>query len=117
MKVQTNHFISKIITIITEYSDFQMIAIFFIFFESLDFEKKNIKRELIFSEKIMSFFLLTVSVFLMKNLFLTDSSVFHFLISSVISVIQFSVFLEALFSDFSESASSVLSFIISLLIF
>src|SRR5947207_344251 len=112
MKMQTNHFISKMITVMTECFNFQMIAIFFTLSEFLDFKKRNIEKELIFSEKIMSFFLLIVSVCSVKNSFLIDSSTFHFSILSVILMIQFSAFLKALFSDFSESASSVLLFTI-----
>ena len=52
---------------------------FFIFSEFLDFKKKNIKK-LAFFKKIMSFFLFTVSAFLMKNSFLINLSIFHFLI-------------------------------------
>ena len=105
------------IMIIIEHSDFQMIAIFFIFSESLDSEKKSIKKRLTFSEKIMSFFLSAVSVFLMKNLFLTDSSAFHFLIFSVTSMIQISAFLKTLLSDFLFIINlSVSVFLISLLV-
>src|SRR5213083_1781225 len=110
MKMQIDCFISEMIMIMIEHFSFQMIAIFFIFSEFLNFEKKNVERELAFSEKIMSFFLLTISAFSMKNLFLTDSSAFYFLILSVILMIQFSAFLKALFSDFSKSVSSVLFF-------
>src|SRR5947207_11907012 len=92
-----------------------MIMIFFIFSEFLDSEKKSIKRKLIFFKKIMNSFLLTVSVFLMKNLFLTDLLTFCFLIFFVISVIQFFTFLKALFSDFLKSASSILLFTAGLL--
>ena len=45
-----------------------------------DSEKKDVERELAFSEKIMSFFLSAIFVFLMKNLFLINSSVFHFVL-------------------------------------
>ena len=61
----------------------------------------------------MSFSLSAVSVFSVKNSFLTDSSAFHSSIFSVILMIQFSASSEALFSDLSESAFSVLSFAIS----
>src|SRR5436189_1605772 len=96
--------------------DFQIIAVFFIFSEFFDFKKKNIERKLIFSEKIMSFFLFIIFAFLIKNLFLIDLSIFYFSIFSVISMIQFSVFLKALFSDFLRSAFSVFSFTADLLI-
>src|SRR5436190_5075809 len=99
MKMQTNHSVSKIIIIMIEYFDFQMIVIFFTFSKFLDSEKRSIERELAFSEKIMSFSLSVVSVFSVKNLFLIDLLIFCFLISSVILMIQFSVFLKALFSD------------------
>src|SRR5436190_174765 len=94
MKVQTDHSVLEMITIMIKYSDFQMIVIFFIFSEFLDFEKKNIEKKLVFSEKIMSFFLSAVFVFSVKNLFLINLSVFCFLIFSVILIIQFSVFLK-----------------------
>ena len=110
MKMQTNHFVSKIITIMIECFDFQMIAIFFILSEFFDFEKKNVEKKLAFSEKIMSFLLLIVSVFLIKNLFLTDLLMFHFSNFSVILMIQSSAFSEALFSDFLKSASFILLF-------
>ena len=100
MKVQTDYFVSETVVIITEHLSFQMIAAFFTLSESLDFKKKNVERELAFSEKIMSSFLLTVLVFLMKNSFLTDSSAFHRLIFSVISMIQISAFSKILLSDF-----------------
>ena len=99
MKVQTDHSISEMIAIMIEHFSFQMIMIFFTFSEFLDFKKKSIKRELMSSEKIMSFFLLTVLAFSMKNLFLTDLLTFHFLIFSVILMIQTSVSSEILFSD------------------
>src|SRR6266496_2784474 len=87
-----------------------MIVILFIFSEFLDSEKKNIKRKLTFFKEIISFFLLIAFVFLMKNLFLTDLSTFCFSVFSVILMIQFFASSEALFSDFLESAFSVLSF-------
>src|SRR5947207_1451488 len=93
-----------------EHSDFQMIAVLFILSEFLNFEKKNVEKKLIFSEKIISFFLFTVSAFLMKNLFLTDSLISCFLIFFVILMIQFFASSEALFSDFLKSASSVFLF-------
>ena len=114
MKMQIDCLMSEIIIIVIEYSDFQMIMIFFIFSKFLDSEKKSIKRKLIFFKKIMNSFLLIVSVFLMKNLFLTNLLTFCFLIFSVISVIQFSFFSEALFSDFLKSVFSVFSFMINL---
>ena len=55
MKMQTDYFISETITIMTECSNFQMIAVFFILFKSLDSEKRDIKKELAFFEKIMSY--------------------------------------------------------------
>src|SRR5436190_20230289 len=102
MKVQTDHLISKMITIIIEHFNFQMIAILFTLSESLDFKKRDIERKLIFFEEIMSSSLFTVFVFLMKNLFLTDLLAFYFLILSIILMIQFSAFLKALFSNFSK---------------
>src|SRR6266513_1038843 len=100
--------------IMIEYSDFQMIVILFIFSEFLDSEKKNVERELAFFEKIMSFSLSAAFVFSVKNSFLIDSLISHFLIFSVILMIQFFVFLKTQFSDFLKSASSVLSFMTNL---
>src|SRR5436190_11550167 len=100
MKVQTDYLISAMIAIMIEHSDFQMIMTLFISSEFLDSEKKNIERKLVFSKEIMSFFLSAVSVFLIKNLFLINLSVFCFLIFSVILMIQFSAFSKTLFSDF-----------------
>ena len=104
---------SKMMMIMIKYSDFQIIMIFFTSSESLDSEKRNVEKKLVFSEKIMSFSLSAVSVFLMKNSFLTDSSTFHFLVFFITSVIQFFVFLKALFSDFSKSVFSVFLFFCS----
>ena len=115
MKVQTDHLISKMITIIIEHFNFQMIAILFTLSESLHFKKRDIERKLIFFEEIMSSSLFTVFVFLMKNLFLTDLLAFYFLILSIILMIQFSASLKVLFSDSSESAFSVFLFVINLL--
>ena len=55
MKMQTDCLMSETMTVATEYSDFQIIVIFFTSFKSFDSEKKSIERELAFSEKIMSF--------------------------------------------------------------
>src|SRR5436190_12595232 len=103
------------ITVMIEYSDFQMIMISFTLSEFLDSEKKSIERELAFSKEIMNSFLSAASVFLMKNSFLTDLLIFHFLIFSVTLMIQSSAFLKVLFSDSSKSAFSILLFMTDLL--
>src|SRR5436190_1168231 len=87
------------IVIMIECFDFQMIAVLFILSESLDFEKRDIEKELAFSEKIMNFFLSAALVLLMKNLFLINLLMFCLLIFSVILMIQTSVSSETLFSD------------------
>src|SRR5438045_4073649 len=107
MKMQTDCSVLEIIVIMIECFDFQMIVILFTFSEFLDFKKKDVKKELAFSEKIMNFFLSAVFIFLMKNLFLIDLLMFYFLIFFVTSVIQFSASLKALFSDFLKSAFSI----------
>src|SRR4051812_48840374 len=58
---------SKMMMIIIEHLDFQMIAVFFISSESSDFEKRSIERELASSEKIMSSSSSAASIDLMKN--------------------------------------------------
>src|SRR5438046_2156519 len=88
-----------------------MIVIFLIFSEFLDFEKKSVKRELASFKEIINSFLFAVLIFLMKNLFLTDSLVFYSSIFSVILMIQTSVSSEILFFDFSESLFLILTFL------
>ena len=94
-----------------KHSDFQIIVIFFIFSEFLDFEKKSVKRELASFKEIINSFLFAVLIFLMKNLFLTDSLVFYSSIFSVILMIQTSVSSEILFFDFSESLFLISAFL------
>ena len=92
-----------------------MIVILFTFSEFLDFEKRDVKRKLAFSEKIMSFSLFVVLVFLMKNLFLTNLLMFYSSVLFVILMIQIFTSLKILFSDFLKSASSILLFTAGLL--
>ena len=94
--------------------NFQIIMIFFTFSEFFDSEKKNVERELVFSKKIMSFFLSAIFIFLMKNLFLVNLSAFCFSVSSIILMIQFSVFLKVLFSDFLKFVFSIFLFVTDL---
>src|SRR5437762_2558117 len=100
--------------IMIECFNFQMIAALFIFSESLEFEKRNVEKKLVFSEKIMSFFLFIVFAFSVKNLFLTDSSVFCLSVFSIILMIQISAFLKALLSDFLKFLSLISALLNSL---
>ena len=87
---------SEMVKVQTDHSDVTMIVISLTFSESLGFEKKMIERKL---------------VLLLENLFLTDSSASHFLILSVILMIQTSASLRALLSDFLKSLSLISAFL------
>ena len=114
MKVQADHLMPKTVRVQTDCLDIMMIVILLILSESLDFEKRDIEKELAFSEKIMNFFLSAALVLLMKNLFLTNLLMFCLLIFSVILMIQTSVFLRTLFSDFLKFLFLILTFSSSL---
>ena len=95
MKVLTNHFLLKMIVIISDYFSSMMIAILFTFSELFNFKKKTVERKLIS---------------LLKNLFLINLSASYFLILSIISVIQISAFSKTLLSNFLKFLSLILTF-------
>src|SRR5438034_11060827 len=81
--------------VLFDYSDNQMIVIFFLLSESFNFKKKSKKRELISSEKTMSsFVILEKSVLCVKT--------------SLLSYIKLIAFSEVLLSDFLKSLSLIL---------
>ena len=95
MKIQADHFMSETMRVQTDHLNITVIAVSLIFSEFFDSEKRMIERRL---------------ASLLKNSFLTDSSVSYFLISSVILVIQISAFLKILFSDFLKSLFLISAF-------